>query len=281
MKKTAKNSAKTRTQRQLIRMALRGWGSEKHWRAIVELQMRGSPQMLEFVQRLSGNASWRRRALGLYVASQLRKRVRSAEFGSTEYGMGATQALLLAGLHDPHDEVICAAASGLSHRPHPAALPELVRLSAHRNESVRWNVAVALGRYPEPASIEALCRLAVDADDDVRNWATFGLGTAHEEDTPEIRDLLWKNLQDRDAEVRGEALVGLAARGDARAIDYLVEHLDADCRVYELEAAEKLASPLLLEALQAIARDWGSPKLDSYWSGRLQAAIAACAANTA
>lgn len=134
--------------------------------------------------------------------------------------MDETQALLLAGLHDTHDEVVRAAVSGLGHRPHPAALAELVRLSTHRDALLRWDVAVALGRYPEPSAIEALFRLANDADDLVRNWATFGLGSMQDADTAEIRELLWKNLQDRDAEVRSEALAGLVKRGDPRAIEY-------------------------------------------------------------
>ena len=281
MKNPARNLNRTRTPQQLIRIALRGWGSDRHWPAIVELQMRGSPQTLALARSLSGSASWRRRSLGLYIASQLRQRKRDGDFGSIEYAMDETQALLLAGLHDAHDEVVRAAVSGLGHRPHAAALVELLRLSTHRDALLRWDVAVALGRYPEPAAIEALLRLASDSDDLVRNWATFGLGSMQDADTPEIRELLWKNLQDSDAEVRGEvrgeALVGLAERGDARAIGYLAEHLDADCRVYELDAAEKLASPLLLDALQKIAGSLNESEASGYWLDRLKAAIAACA----
>lgn len=280
MTRPMKNPNRTRTQQQLIRIALRDWGSDRHWRAIVELQMRGSPKMLELARLLSSSPSWRRRGLGLYIASQLRQRKRGNDFGSIEYGLDETQALLLAGLHDTHDEVVRAAVSGLGHRPHPAALVELVRLSTHRSELLRWNVAVSLGRYAEPAAIEALLRLGGDSDDLVRNWATFGLGSLQEADTPEIRDLLWKNLQDHDAEVRGEALVGLAERGDPRVIGYLAERLDTNCRVYELDAAEKLASPLLLEALQRTASGLNESEVSSYWLGRLKAAIAACAATS-
>lgn len=199
-------------------------------------------------------------------------------FKNLEYAMEETQALLLKGLHDTHEEVVCAAVSGLGHRPHPAALSELVALSEHRNATLRWNVAVALGMYAEPAAADALQRLALDIDDDVRDWATFGLGSLQEVDTPAIRELLWGNLHDAHGDVRGEALVGLAERGDSRAISHLIERLDASCRVYELEAAQRLASPLLLDALQRIANSLGADERGGYWYGRLEAAIEACAA---
>ncbi|MES2932939.1 MAG: hypothetical protein V4805_05570 [Pseudomonadota bacterium] len=44
--------------------------------------------------------------------------------------MEATQAMLLAGLYDSHDEVVCAAISGLGRQSHPSALP-----GAHRKLS--------------------------------------------------------------------------------------------------------------------------------------------------
>ena len=64
--------------------------------------------------------------------------------------------------------------------------------------------------------------------------------------------MLWQNLQDADRDVRGEAIVGLAERGDPRAVDYLIGQLGDDCLVYELMAAEKLASRGLLADLQAL-----------------------------
>lgn len=214
--------------------------------------------------------------MGLYIASQLR---RGRPGRSTEYELEETQALLLAGLRDAHDEVVCAAVSGFGHRPHPAALADLLRLSTHSHAQLRWNVAIALGGYSAPAAIETLLRLACDTNDDVRDWATFELGTIHETvDTPAIRDLLWKNLHDTHPDVRGEALVGLANRGDARAVDHLIRHLDIECRVYELEAAERLASPMLAPALREIAAHVARDQRNagSYWLRNLQAALAAC-----
>lgn len=270
---------KSRSLRQLVRLALRGWGSERSWQAIGEMQMRGAPSTQALAKALSSSPNWRRRALGLYIASQLRRRHRG-----TEHTLAETQGLLLQALHDPHREVVRAAVSGLGHWPHPAALAELVRLSTHPHPLLRWDVAVALSRYSDPMAIEALLHLATDSHHGVRDWATFGVGTLQDTvDSPAIRDVLWHNLHDANADVRGEALMGLANRHDPRAVEHLVRHLDADCRVYELEAAERLASPMLAPALRQIAdqvaRD--GREAGSYWLGRLRDAMAACTPNPA
>lgn len=192
------------------------------------------------------------------------------------YALEETQAMLLAGLRDQHDEVVAAAATGLSHRPHPDALPDLVALSRHPDASMRFNVTLALGRYAHPDAIATLLRLARDDDAAVRDWATFGLGSLHEVDSPDVRQLLWDNLADEDEDVRGEALAGLAQRRDPRVIAHLIETLDDDCRVYELDAAGTMADPALLEPLRAVARMVDRDTADRYWLGALDAALAAC-----
>ncbi len=276
MKRPSRNLNRQRTLRQLVRRALRSWDTDWGWSSIAELQLRASPALLDLVRSLCASRSWRRRALGLHVASQLQRRRRPGGGGALAYALDATQALLLAGLMDSHSGVVCAAVSGLGHRPHPDALETLVVLAGHADSAMRWNVAVSLGCYPEPAAIGALIQLATDEDSDVRDWATFGLGTLHTADTPELRAVLWRNLSDEDEDVRGEALVGLAARHDLRVIDHLLAQLGPECRVYQLDAAEQLASPLLLPALQTIADGLQGSEREGYWFGCLQSAVDAC-----
>lgn len=275
MKRCAPNSHRRRSTHRLVRIVLRGWDTDRSWSAITELHMRGNPAVLEMVRRLSRSSNWRRRALGMRIASQLRQPRRDTEFGSVEYEKEATQQLLLAGLRDAREAVVEAAIAGLSHRPHAAALADLVRLAAHRSADLRWAVAVALGHYSEPEAIQALLHLARDTDDDVRDWATFGLGTMHDVDTPEVRELLWRNLRDPNPDVRGEALVGLAERGDCRAVAHLAGLLGEDCRVFELIAAEKFADRGLLPALQALQPAVGDKGVDEDWLRHLQEAIKA------
>ncbi|AMP05182.1 lyase containing HEAT-repeat domain protein [Collimonas pratensis] len=98
-----------------------------------------------------------------------------------------------------------------------------------------------------------------------------------EADNSKIRDLLWLNLQESEDDVRGEALMGLAFRKDKRIIPVLLELLDDDCRIFELNAAESIASPLLLERLNTIEKSVaGDDSIDSYWYRCLVDAIAKC-----
>lgn len=276
MKRNTRNLGTPRTSQRLVRTALRAWDTDRGWKAIQQLHLRASPALLRGVRALCASRSWRCRALGLYVASQLQQRGRTEGLSAPAYALEATQALLLAGLEDAHAEVVRAAVSGLGHRPHPDALASLVELAGHADSAMRWDVAVALGHYHGPTAIDALVRLAVDADHEVRDWATFGLGTQQTVDTPQVREVLWHNLGDADEDVRGEALVGLAVRRDPRVVDQLLAQLGPDCLVYQLEAAEQLASPLLLPALHALADGLHDSKRKGYWFGCLQSAIEAC-----
>ena len=254
------------------------WDSDDRWKAIAELQARGSPETLAVARRLAKSRNYRKRALGLDIASQLRRRDTSAPLGSVEYALEATQEMLLAGLRDASVDVLGAAISGLGHRPHPWALPTLVQLAGHSNENIRFSVAVALGHYHEPEAIDALILLAKDQANDVRDWATFGLGSMQDADSPKVRESLWSNIHDPDDGVRGEALVGLAARKDERVIPILLERLTIDCQVFELDAAELMASPQLLDSLCRIkdtAINDGCD-LDGYWYKCLLRAIDAC-----
>ena len=237
--------------------------------------MRGSPETLELARRLAKSKNHRKRALGLHIAAQLHRRQKGIGFMGF-YASQDVQKILLTGLDDTCPEVLRAAISGAGHQPFSLALPYLIKFASHPDQHVRFSVAVALGSYSTADSIEALLRLATDESDLVRDWATFGIGTQQKADSPKIRDLLWANLKDKDDEVRGEALVGLAIRKDQRIIPVLLETLDANCRGYELKAAEAIGSPLLLMRLNAMKDAVDNENAtDSYWYQCLLDAIEA------
>lgn len=276
MKRLARNRLKSFSVDRLLRHALRHWHADEGWRAVQALHVRGSPQLLATITALCTSQRARRRAVGLAIAGQLMHKVQGQ---LAMYAEAETHQLLLHGLSDPHHDVVRAAVAGLGHRPHAASVEALLRLSASPDSQMRWQVAVALGSYEEPEAIEGLIRLATDPSAEVRDWATFGLGSLRMDDTPAIRAALRRNLDDPDIDVRGEALVGLARRRDEGIVERLIGLLTPECHMYELDAAEALADPRLVEPLQALSqatpRSW-----NAVWQARLDEALATCASQS-
>lgn len=184
--------------------------------------------------------------------------------------------VLLRLVGDPDERVIVAAAYALGHRRSVRGIPVVLPLIYHPNAGVRYAVVHALTGQEEGAALAGLIVLAGDADRDVRNWAAFGLGTLSDMDTPEIRDALAPLLDEPDAEIRGEALIGLAKRHDPRAAPALMRELVGSFHGnWCLEAAELLGRPELLPLLLEL-RAKICPKDEAAFSAYLDQAIAAC-----
>ena len=147
--------------------------------------------------------------------------------------------------------------------------------AGHPDADVRREVARTCwtGVESDPAqrrAASALIGLSADLDDEVRSWATFGLGPL-EVDSPEIRDALAKRLDDPHAETRGEAMVGLALRRDARAFEPVRAELESDnVGALSVTAAAHLADERILPSLVALREWWDvNPQL-------LEEAIQSC-----
>lgn len=138
----------------------------------------------------------------------------------------------------------------------------VLRFADHPDASVRLAVVQngvhgLNGTEGETAVSVVLIRLTDDASGDVRNWATFGLGSILELDTPEVRDAFVRRLEDPHDETRGEALVGLARRGDERALAPTLGELEGDAvGVLAVQSAAFLGNDSLLSTLQELRSWW-------------------------
>lgn len=188
--------------------------------------------------------------------------------------------ILIPLLDDPDDYVVYCAAVALGHRGDESAIPALLRLAGHKNSLVRYGVVYGLSGHEDPRSIAALITLAADDDRDVRNWAIFGLGSQIDADSPEIREALRSALSDPDHEIRGEALVGLAKRGDNAIIPELFnEWKDDEVSILSIEAAEETRDPRLYHRLNQFTETLVLDD-DPRFAKRLANAIAACKPKT-
>jgi HEAT repeat protein len=147
-------------------------------------------------------------------------------------------------LHQERDiQPLNSAISALGHLYDSRAIPLLAAFRSHPSAEIRFSVACALGSFPNDAmSVETFLALVEDADEDVRDWATFGLGVLGDDDSPEIRDSLFRRLSDPNDDVREEALIGLAKRHDTRSLAPVIDALQQSLVSYKMSLERGVVS---------------------------------------
>jgi methionyl-tRNA formyltransferase len=234
---------------ELVRQAVAEWGSAEEWApSIAALGWRGSAEVLEALAPLVTDPDPAARSVAAYVAGEL---------GGPVPAMPEASARLLEDMGeregDPH--VLAVIAEALGRLGDPWGLSWLLRMRRHPDAGVRDGVASALAGRTNPLAVGALMELSADPDAAIRDWATFGLGTLADHDSPELRAALAARLDDRDPDARIGAVHGLALRGDVRAVEpalALLEAGDAGRSRWSRHALEEAA--ILLAALSGDRR---------------------------
>ncbi len=255
---------------ELVRIAFSEVDRYAFHSALGTLQHRGSRDVFESACKLCNSEDADEMILGAEILGQLGIPERAFPDESLE--------VMLELLHENQDpDVLGSVGIALGHLGHPGAIEPLATLKTHASADVRHGVVFGLLSHECELAINTLIELSSDPDLTVRNWATFGLGSQIETDTPAIRAALFQRLigEDRENddtyEIYGEALVGLASRKDVRVLDPLIEELCSDCvGVLALEAAEAMADARLYPALMTLQQWWHGN------SGYLDDAIASC-----
>lgn len=194
---------------------------EGDWSAVFALQRIGSREVLD-------------RALLLLRSADLRLRARAADilgpFGGSGQSYRDERVAAISELIDPDADarVLQSAVAAMSHLKDSRGIRRVIEVADYPDENVRQTVAFALGGRTEPESIATLIRLTGDESAFVRDWATFGIGQSNNLDTPEIRDALYRRIDDADEQTRFEALHGLARCRDIRVVPALIEAIRKD-----------------------------------------------------
>ena len=245
---------------ELFRAGLRAQTAEERERVLQMLTERATPEVLDAAVGATRSPEAAEREFAADVLGELpRKR---------EFHEGAVRALLEICDKEDVGDVLVAAISGLGNRGDDGALETILVLRRHPEPQVRWAVAAALpllakeGRSLERATA-ALIQLTRDEDADVRDVATYGLGTqlrhaGWERGEPQaVGRALLERVDDEDLDTRSEALLGLAYRGDDRAVEPLLKALGEDVvGSLAVEAAAELGDPRLLPALHELTEWW-------------------------
>jgi HEAT repeat protein len=254
-----------------------------YWNYVHKIRGSGSNVTFSIAKELCRSPQKHGRVLGIDVLCQLRSYDKPSDANkiasSRRFRPKESIRLIRPMLRDNRKEVLLSAIYALGHLYDPERSKRIAPFARHRDPDIRYAVAFALGSDPHPLSVKTLIQLTEDKDPQVRDWATFGIGDredAKKVNSPEIREALFKRLHDTHADPRGEAMVGLAKRKDARVVEHIKRELRGKSpRVYALLAAEAFADPTFLPELNDLLKSCKKSD-DSYWCGQLKDALNAC-----
>jgi HEAT repeat protein len=235
---------------------------------IAALQHRAGKEEFDIGAEYAANADPVHRLVGASVLGQL-------GWGEQNFREESVD-ILIPMLEDPDPRVIYHAACGLGYRNDPRAIPFLAALKDHPDAQVRMGAVSGVSSHDDPLAISCLMHLMKDEDRDVRNWATFELGSITPTNSPEICEALFEALDEEDGEIHGEAMVGLAVRGDRRVVSVLSKWWEThEPYGLALEAAEAIADPTLVPPLEKFLVE-----LDE-WRNEVVKALESCRAASA
>ena len=234
------------------------------WNAIGALQRRGTHEILDRAIQLCTSFCALERRTGADILAQLGSPGRA-------FPEICFRTLLEMLERESRGDVLNSILVALAHQHRAESVSHAFRFRQHADADVRYGVVHVLTGQTEPLAVAGLIELTRDPVADIRDWATFGLGTQLDLDTPEIRECLMDRLTDTDDNTRCEALVGLAQRRDRRVLPALSRELKSEfVQVIAVEAASLIADPQLYPDLVALQKRWDADKQ------LLEDAIAAC-----
>ncbi len=250
---------------------------DRYWEAVVKLREYRSPEQLHWIAKASKSPNWRKRQLAINIVCQLSHPGDANRQLVIPNLQRLAEQVLADGLRDEQWLVQASALYGLGHYRVESCLPTMLDFVSHPEARIRHGLSFALGGYQQMDAAAGLLRLMVDSDEEVRNWATFGLGSLCELDSPEIRAGLLLAARESNPEIRGEALVGLAQRRVAEVKPLVLAELDGSFHgSWAIDAAAILADREFLPHLERLRKH---PEIvaNSYFSSVLEDAIQACA----
>jgi hypothetical protein len=203
---------------ELFALARSSEDEDAYTAVVEELRTRSEERTFKISSVLCDSFAAGERCLGVDVLAQLGVEPGMAA-SDGPYAEAAATVMLRLLEEDDDPGVLAASAFGLSHMHDERAIGPLAALLAHADAEVRYSVVHGLIGHDDDRAVAALIRLSSDVDDEVRDWATFALGAQIQRDSPEVREALAARVTDAHPETRAEAILGLALRGDTRAVE--------------------------------------------------------------
>ncbi|GDD73679.1 lyase [Escherichia coli] len=186
------------------------------------LQLRGGQDAVRLAIEFCADKNYIRRDIGAFILGQIKvcKKCEDSVFNILK-----KMAL--------NDKSACVRATAIEStaqrcKKNPIYSPKIVEQSQitafDKSANVRRATAFAISVINDKETIPLLINLLKDPNGDVRNWAAFAINI-NKYDNSDIRDYFVEMLQDKNEEVRIEAIIGLSYRKDKRVLSVLCDEL--------------------------------------------------------
>lgn len=151
----------------------------------------------------------------------------------------------------------------------------ICKFKNNEDSAIRKALAFALLGLNNKEAIDTLILLSADKFSFVRDWATFGIGTQIKKDNKAIRKALRDRTEDKDEDVRYEAIAGLAARNDNGIIEIIMLELSKpNVRSLLFEAITALKAVVFLPKLKKLFNESkNDEEISHYWKNELKSCI--------
>jgi HEAT repeat protein len=250
---------------------------DKYWEYIRELHIRGSKEVLNQAKNLCLSDLTQQKVTGADILAQLGVPKRN-------FPNDVLEILYRLIRHKNQDsKVLNSALVAIGHTQDTNStegLDYIIKLETHPDANVRLGVVLALWGHEDSSSINSMLSLTRDKDDNVRDWATTGIGSIIDADTPEIRHALWERVEteveEESHDTYCEAVMGLATRKDPNIYKEILKKIEEnDPTTLIFDAATELEDLRLLAPFEDYFQNIKNEKdLNEAWLNTLMESIA-------
>jgi hypothetical protein len=213
-------SRKHWTDDKIISRLLNNKSDRNHWDNISILRSRPSEELFAKCVELTKSTEAKNRIIGIHILAQLGLPPRPFLKQTLKIYFD-----LLDIATDP--KVLMSLLFAIGHNNHKLTKEQIEKICLFSNndhEIVREGLVSALGFVNNLNAINVLIKLSNDRLNHIRDWSTFYIGQV-ERNNKNIREALWKRVNDRHQETKLEAIVGLAKRKDSRVNEIIKREL--------------------------------------------------------
>jgi HEAT repeat protein len=179
-----------------------------YWDNIRAIRARPSKEVFDSCIEFTKSENLKERLIGVHVLAQLGMPPRPFQKEILR--------LFFQLLEKENDsQILSAILYGIGHNNEKltaSQIEHLIIFKNHFNTEVREALVFALLGVASPKAIDTLIALTRDKRAAIRDWATFGVGTLIDDDNETIREVLWDRTNDKNKNVKLEAIAGLVKR---------------------------------------------------------------------